>query len=204
MYAEKLSAVPRRIFGTGLLTKFDRAPKTLPKLCTDAPHGFASPRRPRFMKTEPQQRRSASDNPPRVLAGRAERDDAERNLGQQRRRRRLYAWTRMAAVELVEGLIGDDGFTDFRTFIVATGRQSFEPFRDDPDTLVDIFAHRGIELAEPFGAVADQVYFARTGRRVSDDGADPLEPYEPPVGDPAILGPLWMVMTHPGRGRGWR
>jgi len=99
----------------------------------------------------------------------------------------LYTWTHNAAVQLVEGSLGDDGFTDFRTFVVATGRQSFERFRDDPDTLVDILAHRGIELAEPFGAVADQMYLARTGRLVSDDGADPLEPWEPPAGDRAIL-----------------
>jgi hypothetical protein len=99
----------------------------------------------------------------------------------------LYTWTHMAAVELVEGPLGDDGFTDFRTFVVATGRLSFERFRNDPDTLLDVLGQRGIELAEPFGAVADEVYLARTGRCVSQDGADPLEPWYPPAGDRAVL-----------------
>ncbi|WP_238005875.1 DUF4240 domain-containing protein [Dactylosporangium sp. AC04546] len=99
----------------------------------------------------------------------------------------LYTWDHIAAVNLVDEGLGDDGFTDFRTWIVATGRESFAAFRDDPDTLVDILDRLGWDSAEVFGAVAAEVYRDTTGREIWEDGAPPIEPGTPPTGSAEIV-----------------
>lgn len=104
--------------------------------------------------------------------------------------RQLYTFEHLGAGELMcgeGGYLGDDSFTDFRTWIIAQGSALYERVLADPDALVDLDIDENCEelgLAESFAAVADEVYEQLTGREIWDDGADILEPAEAPRGEP--------------------
>lgn len=97
----------------------------------------------------------------------------------------LYTSAHAAAAELVCGYLGDDGFTDFRSWVIAQGRAVFEAFVADPQSLAALpNLGDSCEGAERFGSAVDDLYEA-AGGAVSDDEAYPiLEPVDPPSGEP--------------------
>ena len=88
-----------------------------------------------------------------------------------------------AAILLADGC-SDDGFTDFRVWLVSTGRQRYERALLDADSLADVEFGPGAEeymLFEEFAHVAMEVYEAKTG------DYRPSWPYtgpRQPLGDP--------------------
>lgn len=107
--------------------------------------------------------------------------DVQRLLAEARQR--LYTWRHSDAGEIVCGYLGDDAFTDFRSWIISRGQSVFEAVVADPDALADVddveaSCDAGGEL---FGAVPGQLYVDLTGDYFPED-VPLLEPAQPPSG----------------------
>jgi len=93
-----------------------------------------------------------------------------------------YRWDILRAAMLVEGGCGDDGFMDFRAWLISQGQKCFETVLRNPDELVRI-AHQGCSrscFAPDFSSVAPRVYEEMTGEELPDNLV-PL-PAEMPLG----------------------
>jgi hypothetical protein len=110
---------------------------------------------------------------------------------------RLYTWRHAAAAELACGeQIGDDTFTDWRSWVITLGRATFEQVAANPDNLADVEEFWGgcALAAELFGAAVGNIYLERYG--LPDDDTFPMpDPDSPPsgeklTGDQAILAAL--------------
>lgn len=102
-----------------------------------------------------------------------------------RRNLELYSWDVWAAAESLIGWCSEDVFTDFRSWVVAQGREYFEACRADPAVLADgrLRDEEEVGAAEVFASVANTVYEAMTGGRIEDDY--PAHPSVYDVGEPA-------------------
>jgi len=81
-----------------------------------------------------------------------------------------YDYKLWAAAYLIGQGCSNDGFHDFRTWLISMGRQVYERALKDPDSLAEVVARPGIPdfFFEGIGAVAYEVYEARTGRKIPD------------------------------------
>jgi hypothetical protein len=97
---------------------------------------------------------------------------------------RLYTWRHAAAADMACGSLGNDGFTDWRAWVVTQGRNTFERIAADADNLADVDdLTAGCGTGELFGAAISNIYFARHG--YEDDSFPILEPGgEPLAGTP--------------------
>jgi len=97
---------------------------------------------------------------------------------------RLYTWRHAAAADMACGSLGDDGFTDWRAWVVTLGREPFARIATDPDNLADVDdLTAGCGTGELFGAAISDIYFTRHG--YEDDSFPVLEPGDtPPAGTP--------------------
>jgi hypothetical protein len=88
-----------------------------------------------------------------------------------------YRWVLWAAAYIIGGGCSDDGFTDFRYWLISMGRDVFTRALADPESLVSVAGGPGVEdvFFEEFGYVADAVL---EDRGVEDDefAAAPDEP----------------------------
>ena len=106
-----------------------------------------------------------------------------RVVGFERRLRLLVQeanrWDLWAAGYLALGGMSDDGFTDFRTWLVSQGRANYTRTLADPDALVDLSWDEDEEdfgYAEEWGYAAGQVLESR-GLDVDDaEGASVTDP----------------------------
>lgn len=76
----------------------------------------------------------------------------------------LLRWDVWGAGSLACGGMGDDAFTDFRTWLVSQGRAAYERVAADPDALVDVAPpdlDERIGDAETWGYVALEVWDGR-------------------------------------------
>jgi hypothetical protein len=98
---------------------------------------------------------------------------------------RLYTWQHGAAAEMICGFVSDDRFTDWRSWVITLGRDTYERVVRNPDALADVEdLSGGCEgLGEFFGAAVAGIWFDRHGY-----GTDfpILEPADPPAGDKVI------------------
>lgn len=101
---------------------------------------------------------------------------------------RLYTWRHGAAADLVCGSLGDDGFTDWRSWVVTLGRVAFERIAADADNLAEVAdLDGGCALsAEGFGAAASGIYYQRHG--YDDERMPILEPGAAPPRGERIVG----------------
>lgn len=98
--------------------------------------------------------------------------------------KRLYTWDHGDAGELICGFLGDDSFTDFRSWIITRGKDVFEAVAADPDALADV---EDVEATcegggEIFAAVPSDLYFELVGDYFPAD-VPLLEPDDPPSGE---------------------
>lgn len=95
---------------------------------------------------------------------------------------RLYTWQHHAAAEMICGFVSDDVFTDWRSWVITLGRDTFERVAEDPDNLADVDdLSGGCEgVGEFFGAAVSNIYFDRHG--YEDDTFPIVEPSAPPRG----------------------
>jgi hypothetical protein len=102
--------------------------------------------------------------------------------------RRLYTWDHWGAAELLFGGCGDDHFTDFRSWVIAQGRDVYEAFLADPDSIAAVGRIDDDEVgdAELFSYAASEVYEDATGEEidVALPEIDIVEPLEEPTGEP--------------------
>ncbi|MCW2779775.1 MAG: hypothetical protein JWR35_224 [Marmoricola sp.] len=99
---------------------------------------------------------------------------------------RLYTWENWGAATVILGYCSDDAFQDFRSWVIAQGRRTFESFVNDPDSIVDVGLADDDEIgaAEMLSYVADNVYEKRAGRTIWVDLPDSpaLDPDSEPTG----------------------
>ena len=83
--------------------------------------------------------------------------------------REAYHWNLWAAAYLMNGGCSDDGFTDFRSWLILKGRDVFQTAVSNPDTLADIADPDEDEATcECYPAL--RAWFAATGRAEDDAG----------------------------------
>ena len=78
--------------------------------------------------------------------------------------------------------LGDDLFTDFRSWVIAHGQVAYTRVVERPETLnafPDIA--NGCGMGEPFGYAALEVYVRKTGRKPGNTGLPILEPTTAPA-----------------------
>jgi hypothetical protein len=101
---------------------------------------------------------------------------------------RLYTWPHWNGAELIFDGCGDDHFTDFRSWVIAQGRDVFDSFLADPDSIAAVGRIDEDEVgeAELLSYAASDVYEEATGEEL--DAALPdveiVEPLDAPRGEP--------------------
>ena len=91
-----------------------------------------------------------------------------------------YSWDLWLVAWLGQGgICSDDGFADFRAWLISRGRATYEAALHDVDTLVDEMRRADHPEFELFGYVPSQTYRTRTG----EDLPDLQHPKEPIGGD---------------------
>lgn len=92
-------------------------------------------------------------------------------------------WTVADQVCAPEIGLGDDLFTDFRSWVIAHGQSAYTGVVDNPETLNNSpHIADGCGLGEPFGYAAVEVYAKQTGRKPRNTRLPILEPTTPPAG----------------------
>lgn len=105
---------------------------------------------------------------------------------------RGYTHRVWAAGYLIQDTMSDDGFVDFRSWLIAHGRVVYQRALEDPDTIADLHWRADLEdmsVAEQFADVGASEYLARTGSVPDELGsfyamdapADPDFPSEDPA-----------------------
>ena len=74
----------------------------------------------------------------------------------------LYTMRLWAAAYLINGGASDDGFTDFRAWLIARGRLITERALADPDSLAELGVESDSATFEPFGYVIYDAFKARS------------------------------------------
>lgn len=114
---------------------------------------------------------------------------------------RAYRWDLWAAGYVIQDSMGDDGFTDFRTWLIAHGRAVYDRALADPDTLADLTWRSDLEdmgLAEHYGGHVMQAWSERLGRLPDVDECTWQFPPDDPAGEPFPEDdPAWFRRTFP-------
>jgi hypothetical protein len=81
---------------------------------------------------------------------------------------KAYRWDLWAAAYIIQGGCSDDGFMDFRNWLLSMGRGVYEAALRDPESLLEVASAPGVEDVsfEGFGYVAPQVYEDKTGEEI--------------------------------------
>jgi hypothetical protein len=85
---------------------------------------------------------------------------------------RAYTDVLVHAAQLLLGKIGQDSFTDFRTWLICHGRETYERVLADPDAVLDLpfdEDQNDFSAAESFGAMPMEVYEELTEEDFPDD-----------------------------------
>lgn len=85
---------------------------------------------------------------------------------------RLYTWRHWDAAEMICGYASDDFFTDWRSWVIALGHETFSRVAENPDNLADVtdLSASCDGGSEFFGAAAGIIYDQRHG----DDNDFPI------------------------------
>ncbi len=93
-----------------------------------------------------------------------------------------YSWDLWLVAWLCGGgMCSDDGFTDFRAWLISRGRATYEAALHDADTLVDEMRQTDYPSFETFSYVPRETYRTMTGKELPD--LDLRHPKEPSGGD---------------------
>jgi hypothetical protein len=85
---------------------------------------------------------------------------------------RAYTWDLWGAAYILGGGCSDDGFMDFRSWLISMGRETYERALKDPESLADIPLGPAVEedvFFEGLAYVASQVYEKKTGEEEMPD-----------------------------------
>ena len=82
---------------------------------------------------------------------------------------RAYTWDLWGAAYVIGGGCSDDGFIDFRGWLIAKGQQAYESALADPNSLVDVVQPADEDCQfEPFQYVAGEVWCEKTGQDLGE------------------------------------
>jgi hypothetical protein len=85
---------------------------------------------------------------------------------------KAYSWDLWGAAYVIHGGCSDDGFSDFRSWVISMGHQVYDRALSDPESLADIeLGPDGEEEAsfEDFAYIAAQVYEDKVGTALPRD-----------------------------------
>jgi Protein of unknown function (DUF4240) len=95
-------------------------------------------------------------------------------------RNKAYSWDLWGAAYVIGGGCSDDAFTDFRSWLISMGRETYEKALADPESLAEVAIGTGGEedaFFEEFAYVPARAYEEKTGRSMSyKGGGSPAEP----------------------------
>ncbi len=95
-----------------------------------------------------------------------------------------YRHNLVAAADLINDGISDDGFDYFRDWLISQGRAVYDAALANPDSLADVITSEYVEF-ELFRSVAHDVYQAKVGGNIYDAQADAsVQPIEHDEDDP--------------------
>jgi hypothetical protein len=102
---------------------------------------------------------------------------------------KAYTWDLWAAAYLMGGGCSDDGFSDFRGWLISRGENVYEAALSDPESLVQVASDSDECLYEEclyegFQYVASQAWENKTGKQVIEYPRDDLTHPEEPSGEP--------------------
>jgi len=98
---------------------------------------------------------------------------------------RAYSWDLWGAAYLIGGGCSDDGFMDFRGWLISRGENVFEAALVDPETLVKVVKnHDGECQIEGFQYVAGEAWQEITGKAAEDFPRHDIELHKEPLGAP--------------------
>jgi hypothetical protein len=92
---------------------------------------------------------------------------------------RLYSWRLWAAAYVINGGCSDDGFIDFRYWLISCGRAVAEAALADPGTLADLALSPDAASFELFGYEPIDEFMRRSG------GVRPKPTYKVPIDAPS-------------------
>ena len=94
-----------------------------------------------------------------------------------------YRYDLWAAAYIINNGCSDDGFTDFRAWLISMGREVYEAAISNPESLANVAGNPGIEVCafEEFGSIAGEVLIAKEAL----DGVDltPRDGSRDPIGE---------------------
>ncbi len=98
---------------------------------------------------------------------------------------RAYTWDLWGAAYLIAGGCSDDGFMDFRGWLISKGEKAYENALVDPESLVKVVKEDDDDCQyEGFQYVASQAWEEKTGKGMKDfPHVGPEQPREP-LGQP--------------------
>lgn len=98
---------------------------------------------------------------------------------------RAYAWSLWGAAYLIGGGCSDDGFMDFRGWLISRGELVYEAALLDPESLVNVVSEDDGECqVEGYQYLASQVWEEKTGKTSDDFPRHDIERHGEPVGAP--------------------
>jgi hypothetical protein len=91
-----------------------------------------------------------------------------------------YRWDLWAAAYIIEGGCSDDGFMDFRSWLISMGQDVYNKALQEPESLVDSAANPTVEVCsfEEFQYVAGEVYGNELDHGVKHPQEPAGEPWE--------------------------
>ncbi len=98
---------------------------------------------------------------------------------------RAYRWDLWAAAYIIGGGCSDDGFMDFRAWLISRGEKVFEAALKDPESLVKVVREEDDECQfEGLQYVASRVWEEKTGGDMSEFPRKGSTQPKKPVGEP--------------------
>jgi hypothetical protein len=109
---------------------------------------------------------------------------------------RAYDWDLWGAAYVIGGGCSDDGFTDFRAWLVSKGQDVFGLALQNPDSLADVLDDKdGDAQFEEFAYVASQAWEQKLGKPASE------YPGDTPTASSKLTGEPWEEDEHELAGR---
>lgn len=105
-------------------------------------------------------------------------------------KREAYHWNLWGAAYIINGGCSDDGFTDFRTWLILLGRDVFQAALANPDSLAALKVEEDTASCECYPAMS--AWFAATGKKDDYDGWSAANKAQYPKREP-----------EPDLGEGW-
>jgi hypothetical protein len=96
---------------------------------------------------------------------------------------RAYSWDLWGAAYIIGGGCSDDGFMDFRGWLISKGEKAFEAALLDPESLADIITEDDDDCqVEGYQYIGSQVWEKKTGRPGDEFPRHAFERRADPVG----------------------